>query len=137
MRDLVYFGHLIGGIALVVISILILYYLKDNKSSYTKPLAIAGAVVSWLLLLPSASLYIDFYPATKTLIKAGAWPWVHSILMETKEHWGILLPFIATVAAILLLTGKASESKKWWVLVLVLSILLAVMGRLIKMGALM
>lgn len=135
MRDLVLFAHIILGLAIVVLSVLILLELKKKKSSLLKPLSGLSAVISWILLIPSGYLYINFYPATKTLIQAGAWPWAHSIIMETKEHWGILLPIAATVAAWLVFSGKTKESRRWWVLVIALSILLAVMGRVIKTGA--
>ncbi len=132
MRDLVYFAHIILGISLVVLPIIILR-LKGSK--WTKPLSALTAAISWILIVPAGILYVLFYPATKTVIKAGAWPWAHSIIMETKEHWGLLLPIIATVAAILVFTKRERESRKWWMLLLVLSILLGVMGRIIKMGA--
>lgn len=135
MRDLVLFAHVILGLALIILPILILLELK-KKSHLSKLLSSVTAGISWLLLLPAGILYINFYPATKTLIKAGTWPWTHSIIMETKEHWGLLLPIIATVAAWLVITGKAKESKKWWVLVAVLSFVIAVMGRIVKIGAL-
>ena len=43
------------------------------------------------------SLLWTFYPATKTLVKAGSWPWAHSIIMETKEHIFLFLPLLAFV----------------------------------------
>ena len=135
MRDFVLFAHIILGLALIAFPIIILLYLK-KQTNWIKPLSFATAAISWILLLPAGKLYITFYPATKTLIKAGAWPWAHSIIMETKEHWGLLLPIIATLATGLVFTGKAKESKKWWILTIVLSILLGVMGRIVKVGAL-
>lgn len=134
MRDFVLFAHILLGLALILLPILILLELK-KKSYWLKPLSFAAAAISWLMLLPAGKLYITFYPATKTLIKAGQYPWLHSILMETKEHWGLLLPVIATVAAWLVFSGKPEESRKWWILVIALSALLGIMGRLIKMGA--
>ena len=134
MRDFVLFAHIILGLALIAFPILILLYL-NKRSKWLKPLSIITAAISWLLLLPSGKLYITFYPATKTLVKAGSWPWAHDVIMETKEHWGLLLPVIATVAAGLVFTGKAKDSKKWWVLLIILSALLGVMGRIIKIGA--
>lgn len=134
MRDQVYFAHIIIGILIIVLSVLVLRELKKG-GSLLKWLSIIAAAISWLLLVPSGILYTVFYPATKTLIKAGAWPWAHSIFMETKEHWGIVLPIIATVAVGLVLTGRVKESRKWWILLIILSALLAVMGRIIKMGA--
>lgn len=139
MRDFVLFAHIIIGLALVVLPVVILLELRPRlaeKSSLLKPLSLLTALLGWLILIPAGRLYILFYPATKTLVKAGAWPWAHSILMETKEHWGLLLPFIATVAAGLVLTGKFSESKKWWILLSIVSLLIAVMGRVIKIAAL-
>jgi len=135
MRDFVLFAHIILGLALIAFPIVIILYLK-KQTNWIKPLSFATAAISWILLLPAGKLYITFYPATKTLIKAGAWPWAHSIIMETKEHWGLLLPIIATLATGLVFTGKAKESKKWWILTIVLSILLGVMGRIVKVGAL-
>ena len=135
MRDFVLFAHIILGLALIAFPIIILLYLK-KQTNWLKLLSFATAAISWILLLPAGKLYITFYPATKTLVKAGAWPWAHSIIMETKEHWGLLLPIATTVAAGLVFAGKIEESKKWWILVIVLSILLGVMGRVIKIGAL-
>ncbi len=135
MRDFVLFAHIILGLALIAFPILILLYLK-KQPSWIKPLSFVTAAISWLLLLAAGKLYITFYPATKTLIKAGAWPWAHSVVMETKEHWGLLLPIITTVAAGLVFTGKTKESRKWWILAIILSVLLGVMGRIVKIGAL-
>lgn len=135
MRDFVLFVHIILGLALIAFPILILLYLK-KQPNWLKPLSFLTAAISWVLLLPTGKLYLTFYPATKTLIKAGAWPWAHFIIMETKEHWGLLLPIIATAAAGLVFTGKAQESKKWWILTVILSALLGILGRIVKIGAL-
>ncbi|MBS3053106.1 MAG: hypothetical protein J4469_01260 [Candidatus Aenigmarchaeota archaeon] len=135
MRDAVLFAHIILGAALAVLSIIILLEMKKRKSSILRPLSVLTAGLSWSVLVPAGILYINFYPATKTLIKAGAWPWAHSIFMETKEHWGLLLPVIATVAAGMVLTGKIQESRKWWLLLIAVTILIGVMGRVVKLGA--
>lgn len=135
MRDFVLFAHIILGLALIAFPIVIILYLK-KQTNWIKPLSFATAAISWILLLPAGKLYITFYPATKTLIKAGSWSWAHSIIMETKEHWGLLLPIIATVAAGMVFTGKAEESKRWWILTIILSALLGIMGRIVKIGAL-
>ncbi len=134
MRELVLYGHIILGLAIVILSVFILMELK-KKSSYLKPMAAATAFISWLEILPAGILYLTFYPATKTVIKAGPWPWAHSIVMETKEHWGLLLPVIATVAAWLVYKDQLKESKKWWILLIALTVVIGIMGRIIKMGA--
>ncbi len=136
MRDLALFAHIILGAAVIVLSVLILLEMKKKKSALLKPLSVLSAVFSWAQLLPAAVLYLNFYPATKTLIKAGAWPWAHAVFMETKEHWGLLLPVFVTFAAWLVYSGRVKESRKWWIFVIVLSALIAVFGRIVKMGAL-
>ena len=134
MRDLVLIAHILIGLALIVLPVLILR-LSSKKSLLLKPLAGLAAILSWLLLLPAGILYIMFYPATKTLIKSGPYPWLHSILMEAKEHYGLLLPLIATLAAYLVFTNKTKESRKWWILLIVISLLIGILGRLLKIGA--
>ena len=133
MRDLMLYLHIIAGLSIIVLSIVILLQMQ-KKSTWLKPLSALTAAISWLLLLPSAILYTVFYPATKTLIKAGAWPWAHSIFMETKEHWGLLIPIIATTAAGLVFTGRIKESRKWWILLLALATLIGIMGRIGTLG---
>ena len=132
MRDLLLYLHIIAGLSLIVFPIVIL--LQEKKSTWIKPFSILTAAISWLLLLPSGKLYLTFYPATKTLIKAGSWPWAHSVFMETKEHWGLLLPIIATTAAFLVYSGKFKESRKWWILLIILAALIGIMGRIVTMG---
>lgn len=134
MRDILLFAHVILGAAVAVLAVWVLLEL-NKKSSIVKPLAVMAALTSWISLVPAAFLYIIFYPATKTLIKAGPYPWVHSVIMETKEHWGLLLSIIVTVAAGLVVSGNEKESKKWWILAIIVIAMIAVMGRVIKMGA--
>jgi len=133
-RDPALFLHILLGVALIPLSIVILLYLM-KKVSWLKPLAIATAAVSWLQILPAGILYLNFYPATKTLIKAGSWVWAHDIIMETKEHWGLLLPVITTVAAALVVTNQPDKSRKWWILLIILTIAIGIMGRIVKIGA--
>lgn len=133
MRDALLFVHIIMGLILIVAPFFII---AGKKERWLKPVAWMTAAASWLILLPAGALYLIFYPATKTRILAGSWPWVHTVVMETKEHWGLLLPIIATMAALLIQDNKLNESKKWWILLSMLSVLLGIMGRLLKVGAL-
>ena len=122
--------HILLGIALIIIPLFIL----KGRSPFQKVLGWITAGLSWLLIFPSGILYLWFYPATKTLIQAGSYPWLHSVLMETKEHWGLFLPIIATVAAGL--TQREDKSaKRWWTLLIVIALLIGIIGRVIKVGA--
>ena len=122
------------GISLVILPLIIIRGLR-KKSSWIKPTALITAIISWVLLLPSGITYIVNYPARKAIIKAGSFPWIHLILMETKEHWGILLPLIVTVAAGLVYSGKAKESKRWWKLTFSLSVLMGILGMIVFAGS--
>ena len=132
MRDLVLFIHILLGLMLILFPIIILIQ-RDLKSTMSRTLAVLAAVASWAILVPAGILYLVFYPATKSLILAGGWPWAHRILMETKEHWGLLLPMIGTYAVVLTFKND-QRSSKWWILLIVLSIALAIMGRLVTMA---
>ena len=83
-RDLFLYLHILVGLALILLPIMIIFQTQEKKSKWIKPLSFITALISWILLFPSGNLYIKFYPATKTLIKAGSRPWVQSIIMETK-----------------------------------------------------
>lgn len=39
--------------------------------------------IAWIL---GGYWYLHFYPADKTLILNGPWPFAHNLVMETKEH---------------------------------------------------
>lgn len=133
MRDLMLYLHIIVGVLIIVLSIVILRNIQ-KKPKWLKQASLFTAAISWLMLIPSGILYRVFYPATKTLIKAGSRPWAHSVIMETKEHWGLLIPVIATVAAGLVYSGKLKESKKWWILLIVVATLIGIMGRIVVLG---
>lgn len=136
MRDLVLFAHIILGMALIALPILIIFEINKKESKLLKPVSFLNAFIAGFLLIPAGKLYLTFYPATKTLIKSGPMPWAHSIIMETKEHWGLLLPLIATMSAWLVFSGKNEESKKWWILTIVISFALGIMGWIVRRGAL-
>ena len=133
LKSTVALFHIITGLALIIIPLVILGL--NKKSAWLKPLSSITAFISWLLLVPAGHLLPAFHPAPKKLVKTGAWPWAHSIIMETKEHWGLLLPIIATVALGLVLANKFKESKRWWRLLWIVALLLGVMGKIVTTGA--
>lgn len=71
--------------------------------------------------------YVHFYPAEKTLILNGPWPFAHDVFMETKEHLFFItgiLAFLLPVATREKLSSNASARR----LVLVVATLTAVTG---------
>lgn len=62
----------------------------------------------WII---SGVYYIGHYgDEVKPIIKAGNWAWAHSIIMESKEHIFLFLPFI--VALIFFLIWKYNDDLK-------------------------
>jgi hypothetical protein len=90
--------------------------LKDDSGSYRSRIitALAGVVAftaSWLI---GGFYYIVYYGTlVKPVIKNGAAPWAHDIIMETKEHiFLFIIPLAATVLFITLLSKEEMEQFK-------------------------
>ncbi|MCB2155908.1 hypothetical protein KQI84_13580 [bacterium] len=56
----------------------------------------ATALLIWLAFLAGGAFYVTLYGPDKAIILDGPWPWAHKVVMETKEHWAILLPLLAS-----------------------------------------
>ncbi|OHB22482.1 MAG: hypothetical protein A2939_02900 [Parcubacteria group bacterium RIFCSPLOWO2_01_FULL_48_18] len=57
-----------------------------------------GVILIFLSWITGGYYYLTDYQATvKAVIKAGPYPWAHSVITETKEHVFIFLPFLAIV----------------------------------------
>lgn len=62
----------------------------------TKIFALAGTILIFISWIAGGYYYVNYYgPNVKPIIKKGSAPWVHSIVMETKEHVFLFLPFLA------------------------------------------
>ena len=70
-----------------------------KKFFITSSLAWLSYVVTWF----SGGYYYWFYygAQVKPIIKAGQYPWAHSIVMEAKEHIFLLLPVLSLVIALI------------------------------------
>ncbi len=71
---------------------------KRLNLSYLRLTALAGLLFFLLSWFTGGYYYITYYgKAVKPIIKAGQIPWVHSVIMETKEHVFLFLPFLSAV----------------------------------------
>lgn len=59
-------------------------------------IALATAVFIWLSYFIGGYWYVLYYGADKAIIKAGPWPFAHSLVMETKEHVFFILLLLST-----------------------------------------
>lgn len=71
---------------------------------YSSFAAFFSFIVSWL---SGGYYYVAHYgSAVKPIIKEGAFPWAHLIIMEVKEHIFLVLPFASLTLFLLLLLGS-------------------------------
>ncbi len=109
--------------------------LKDDGGSrknriVTAWVGVAAFVASWLA---GGYYYVVYYGVlVKPIIKSGVAPWVHNIIMETKEHiFLFVIPLAMTVLFITLLEKEEMERLGLRRLTLWLSGVVAVLGLLI------
>src|SRR3989344_1705596 len=96
----------------------------------TAAIGVAAFVASWLA---GGYYYVVYYGVlVKPVIKSGVAPWVHNIIMETKEHiFLFVIPLAMTVLFIALLEKEDMERLGLRRLTLWLSGVVAVLGLLI------
>lgn len=74
-------------------------------------LGFLGLMISWTI--SGGYYYITYYgKAVKPIIQAGATPWVHSVIMESKEHIFLFLPFLAFLTTLIIWLNKESLIEK-------------------------
>ena len=111
----------------------------EKRIKRAKIVALIGTIFLFLSWTIGGFYYVNYYGENvKPLIKEGPKPWSHNIIMETKEHVFLFLPFLA----ILITAGLFNYSDKIKIGLIVLTILIiligltmAGMGYLISSGA--
>jgi len=88
---------LIGVLAVGLIHLVFMHFLRRSPSwRYLRTLAgwaTIGFLSAWI---SGAYYYVAYYgKAVKPVIVKGASPWAHQVVMESKEHVFIMLPFMA------------------------------------------
>lgn len=95
--------HILLGITAVALSVFVLVALfKDRVNlkvlKIASTLSLLGFLGSWVL---GGYYYVYYYGSNvKPIIKAGDYAWAHKVIMETKEHVFLFLPFLATIVAL-------------------------------------
>lgn len=101
--------------------------------------AIVGTIAFFISWFTGGYYYLVQYgPNVKPLIKAGAQPWIHSIVMEIKEHIFLFMPILALLTTALVNNYKTTYKKiiqKNSVLIVILGALMMTMGYIISTGA--
>ena len=94
-------------------------------------------IASWL---SAGYYYVEYYGgAVKPVIKAGAYPWAHLVVMEVKEHLFLFLPILAALTFIIfaLLEETAIENQDIKRALAYISGFIVVVGVLITLGGVM
>jgi len=118
----------------------------DKKSVRRMKIAALIGTISLTLSWFTGGYYylVRYGPLVKPLIKAGAWPWAHSIIMEVKEHVFLFIPFLCvlTLTMIHQYNSKIITDKKLrksigllCITIVVLGAMMAVMGYTISSAA--
>lgn len=103
--------------------------------------AMWGAVFIWLAYVTAGYFYVFHYGGDKAIIKAGPWPWAHSLFMETKEHLFFLVLLLSTYLVIAVKGNISTEPARrklvLWTSAFVVLLVLAMegAGAVIGMGA--
>lgn len=119
---------------------------QDNVGTPTSHRRIAlvgtlGFVLSWLT---GGYYYVHYYGnLVKPIIKNGAAPWAHTIIMETKEHiFLFIIPLAITVLFLTMLTSAEAEQLQvrtqtlWLIRIIVgLALLIGAFGFIISAAA--
>tara|TARA_Y100000310_G_scaffold57550_1_gene52811 strand:+ start:434 stop:913 length:480 start_codon:yes stop_codon:yes gene_type:complete len=122
--------------------------LEPTKSRIkrAKIATLIGSIFLFLSWFTGGYYYLSEYgSAIKPLIKAGASPWAHKIVMEIKEHVFLFIPFLALLTHGIIknkekeLIKGNKNIKKWIILLCALVVLMgfsmAFMGYLISSAA--
>ncbi|MEK7568001.1 MAG: hypothetical protein AAB513_03730 [Patescibacteria group bacterium] len=105
---------LTGVIAVGLITLVFMHLLKKTPGwKYLSLLSGSATVLFLISWVTSAYYYVTYYGAkVKPIILKGAYPWAHQIMMESKEHIFIILPFLTlTLYLATKLLGKIQDER--------------------------
>jgi hypothetical protein len=132
--DIILFGHILFGelgcFAFLWIFVELLN-LSESSLKRSRCVACIGTlliVISWVI---GGYYYLSHYAQViKPAIKTGPYPWAHLIMMETKEHVFLFLPFLAFSLYFLLKNASIEglEASKNKVYVMALSAFIFILG---------
>ena len=76
-----------------------LYSGADRNIIRARRAVLLGVVFLFAAWFAGGFYYVEFYGSgVKPLIKEGPFPWAHKVVMETKEHVFLFLPFLGLLA---------------------------------------
>ena len=134
MVNLLVATHAVIGILAIFAFLLVFVELLDSKektAKRVKAFALIGTILIFVSWVVGGYYYVTYYGTdVKPLIKEGASPWIHSVVMETKEHVFLFLPFLAILATGMIFSSNAEllKNHKTKLAVLMLCALIILIG---------
>jgi hypothetical protein len=126
MNEIILMAHVFFGVACILASVWVFVDVLNAGPANLpriRKMSLAAAVFIWLAFVIGGYWYVVFYPADKTVILKGPWPFAHAYFMETKEHLVIMLLLLVTylpiAAANDLAANPAARRLVLWVAALI------------------
>ncbi len=95
--------HVVFGILAVagMYSLWMMLLKREPNSANLKRFSLWSLVFILISWISGAYYYLTYYgAAVKPVIKGGAYPWAHLVVMEAKEHIFLFLPFLLAVVLV-------------------------------------
>ena len=143
MNEIILMAHVFFGVVCILASVWVFVDVLNAGPANLpriRKMSLAAAVFMWLAFVIGAYWYVVLYPADKTVILKGPWPFAHAYFMETKEHLVIMLLLLVTylpiAAANDLAANPAARRLVLWVAALIplLGLMIEGHGAVIAMG---
>ncbi|HVM63052.1 MAG TPA: hypothetical protein VMV72_19490 [Verrucomicrobiae bacterium] len=133
MNELVLMAHVGFGMGCIVGAVWLcadVLHAEEANRARIRRVSWAVAISMWLAFLIGGGWYVISYPADKSIVLKGPWPFAHSYFMETKEHLVIMLLLLTTYLPIAA-SNNLAASKDARRLVLCVAALVALLALLI------
>ena len=99
MKEIILMLHptfgVLGVLAAVWVFVEVLNASAQNRARIQR-VALLAAIFIWLSYLAGGYWYVQYYSVDRDIIKAGPWPFAHTVVMETKEHVFFALLLLST-----------------------------------------
>ncbi len=133
--------HVVAGLVGSVVPLVVFFESFKKSKTYSEARVQFYAVTAFALIMISwitAGLYYlnTYGPSVKPRIKES-YPWVHSIIMETKEHVFLFIPILAALLVVIAYRGNSKHNLllRYTAAAIVVLGVLMIIGGLIISGA--
>jgi hypothetical protein len=110
---------------------------RPHLTKWRTLVTLLGTLSFWVAWIAGGTYYTRHYgTAVKPIIVEGDTPWIHTIIMEAKEHLFLFLPFLSLVALLLvwLANSEIDHNEKLLIRTQALFALIIVLGLMITFG---